>query len=100
MEDLISWLYSFLHKAIWILALIFIIYFAHEPLLKIMNNPEIFKEGNFYCLYYFVWILTVVLGFYFLAKIISNILAISDPIFIKEINDEITPQSDSDTSPR
>jgi hypothetical protein len=82
MANLLNWLYSFINKAIWVIALLSIFSIAGKPLTIIINNPEAFSRGSLDCLYYLPWILTTVLGIYFTAKIISKIIEISEPIII------------------
>ncbi|WP_336284226.1 hypothetical protein [Citrobacter arsenatis] len=89
MGSLLNWLYIFMHKAIWIIALIIIFALINEPLMHIINHPDSFAEGNFYCLYYLVWIITVILGVYFVTKILSIIITFDGgDMFIREKSDE------------
>lgn len=84
MDNLLNYLYLFVQKAVWIIALILIIALSGKPISAIINDPTTFSIGNFYCLYYFVWILTVVLSVYFIARIISHIVTAPEPMIFRE----------------
>lgn len=96
MDNLLSYLYLFIKKAVWITALILIIMLVSKPITAIINNPDIFSHGNIDCLYYLVWIFTVISGIYFIASIISNILDFSEPTHsLNEIESEKRVDSSS-----
>lgn len=84
MDNLLNYLYLFVQKAIWIIALILIVALSSKPISVIIDDPTTFSTGNFYCLYYFVWILTVVLSVYFIARIISHIFTAPEPIIFRK----------------
>lgn len=87
MNNFLNYVHSFIQKAVWVISLILISVTSYKPVIVIINDPDTFSTGNFYCLYYLVWILTSVLGFYFIAKIISNILMVSEPVFLSKKED-------------
>lgn len=87
MIKLLDYVYGFIQKSVWVAALLLIFILSSKPLMEITQYPDAFFRGGVYYLFHLVWILTVVLGVYFVAKIISNILLISEPIFIQHSED-------------
>jgi hypothetical protein len=89
MDKFANWFYTFINKAIWIAALILITTLTIKPITLIASNPEAFSSGSLNCMYYLVWIITSVIGVYYVAKILSNIITISEPFFyISDESDE------------
>lgn len=81
MDKFANWFYAFINKAIWISALILIFALTVKPVTLIASNPEAFSSGSLNCMYYLVWIIASVIGVYYVAKILSNIIAVSEPLF-------------------
>ncbi|WP_320734471.1 hypothetical protein [Enterobacter sp. 214E4] len=95
MDKFANWFYTFINKAIWICALILIFVLTVKPVTLIANNPDAFSSGSLNCMYYLVWIITSVIGVYYVAKILSNIIAVSEPFFyVADESDEekVKPQ--------
>ncbi|EPT5086682.1 hypothetical protein ACVUCS_003627 [Salmonella enterica subsp. enterica] len=76
MERLLNWLSIFIHKAIWTMCFIFIIYLIFPPLDAITNSFQTWPDANFQNLFCLVLILTSTICVYIIANVLDKSFSI------------------------